>query len=66
MHGVTKPQTIVFKGGKVAEFPKGSQRTGYSADFTVNRLDFGMDKMLEMLGDEIQVQLGFEGMKTKK
>jgi polyisoprenoid-binding protein YceI len=63
LHGVTKPVTFALKGGKTAEFPKGVQRTGYSGDFTIKRSDFGMDKMLEMLGDEVQVHFGFEGTK---
>ena len=63
LHGVTKPVTIVFKGGKSTEFPKGVQRIGYTADFTIKRSDFGMDKMLEAVGDEVQVQFAVEGTK---
>lgn len=63
MHGVTKPLTIVFKGGRTAEFPKGVQRTGYVSEFTIKRSDFGMDKMLEAIGDDVYVQLSFEGTK---
>jgi polyisoprenoid-binding protein YceI len=63
LHGVTKPLTIVLKGGRTAEFPKGVQRTGYVGEFTIKRSDFGMDKMLGPVGDDIHVQLSFEGTK---
>jgi polyisoprenoid-binding protein YceI len=63
LHGVTKPLTIVLKGGRTAEFPRGVQRTGYSGEFTIKRSDFGMDKMGPAVGDEISVQISFEGTK---
>jgi polyisoprenoid-binding protein YceI len=63
LHGVTKPVTFVLKGGRTAEFPRGVQRTGYTGEFTIKRSDFGMDKMLQAIGDEVQVQLSFEGTK---
>jgi polyisoprenoid-binding protein YceI len=61
LHGVTKPITVILKGGRTAEFPRGVQRTGYVGEFTIKRSDFGMDKMTEAIGDDIQVQLSFEG-----
>lgn len=63
MHGVTKPVTFTLKGGRTAEFPKGVQRTGYTGGFTVKRSEFGMDKMVGPIGDDIEVQLSFEGTK---
>jgi len=61
MHGVTKPVTFVLTGGKAAEFPKGTKRIGFSTDFKLKRSDFGMDKMLEAIGDEVHVSISFEG-----
>ena len=63
LHGVTKPQTIVLRGGRSAEFPRGVQRTGYVAEFTIKRSDFGMDKMVGAVGDKITVEFSFEGTK---
>jgi polyisoprenoid-binding protein YceI len=63
MHGVTKPVSFTLLGGRKAEFPKGVQRTGYSAMFEVKRSDFGMDKMLEAIGDDVHVSISFEGAK---
>lgn len=61
LHGVTKPITVTLEGGKTAEFPKGVMRTGYSGEVTLKRSDFGMDKMLEAVGDEVHIAISFEG-----
>ena len=63
MHGVTKPISFVLKGGKKAELPPGVHRTGFSTELLLHRSDFGMDKMLEAVGDEIKVAISFEGVK---
>jgi polyisoprenoid-binding protein YceI len=66
LHGVTKPVNLVLKGGKKAEFPPGSgtQRTGYSTELSLKRSDFGMDKMVGMIGDEVRIAISFEGVKA--
>jgi polyisoprenoid-binding protein YceI len=61
LHGETKPVTFVLKGGKTAEFPKGVKRTGYSTDLTIKRSEFGMDKMLDAIGDDVKIAISFEG-----
>jgi polyisoprenoid-binding protein YceI len=63
MHGVTKPVTMILEGGGKAEFPKGTQRTGFSTTLTLKRSDFGMDKMTEAIGDEVAISIGLEGKK---
>ncbi len=63
LHGVSKPLTVILKGGRSAEFPKGVQRTGYVTEFTIKRSDFGMDKMVGAVGDKITVEFSFEGTK---
>jgi polyisoprenoid-binding protein YceI len=63
LHGVTKPITFTLKGGIKAEFPKGVQRTGYSTELTLKRSDFGMDKMLQAIGDPVHIAVSFEGVK---
>jgi polyisoprenoid-binding protein YceI len=63
LHGVTKPVTFTLKGGKTAEFPKGVKRTGYSTELKIKRSDFGMDKLLEAVGDEVFIAISFEGTK---
>jgi polyisoprenoid-binding protein YceI len=63
LHGVTKPITFELKGGRTAEFPKGVQRIGYSTELTLKRSEFGMDKMVEAIGDPVHVAISFEGVK---
>jgi polyisoprenoid-binding protein YceI len=63
IHGVTRPITVTLAGGRTAEFPKGVQRTGYSTEFKIKRSEFGMDKMLEAIGDEVFISISFEGTK---
>jgi polyisoprenoid-binding protein YceI len=63
MHGVTKSVSFSLVGGRKAEFPKGAQRTGYSTDLVLKRSEFGMDKMLQAIGDDIHVSISFEGVK---
>ena len=61
MHGVTKQVTLALTGGKTVEFPKGTQRTGFTTDVVLKRADFGIDKFSGMLGDEVHVAVSFEG-----
>jgi polyisoprenoid-binding protein YceI len=63
MHGETKSVKLTLQGGKTAEFPKGTQRTGYATTFTVKRSDFGMDKLSEAIGDEVTITITIEGTK---
>lgn len=62
LHGVKKPITFLLKGGKTAEFPPGVQRIGYSTSFRLKRSEFGMTNMLEAVGDDVYVNISFEGI----
>jgi polyisoprenoid-binding protein YceI len=66
MHGVTKSITFPLLGGRKTEFPKGVERTGYSTELILKRSEFGIDKFLEMLGDDVHIGVSFEGTKNKK
>jgi len=55
LHGVTRPVTIQFLGGKEAEFPAGVYRTGFTGKLVIKRSTFGIDKFQEMVGDEVQI-----------
>jgi polyisoprenoid-binding protein YceI len=63
MHGVTKAITLALRGGKMAEFPKGVQRTGFTTDLELRRTEFGMDRMVGPVGDEVIIAVSFEGAK---
>ena len=63
LNGVTRPVTLSLRGGTTAEFPKGVRRTGYSTELKIKRSDFGMDKLLEAVGDDVYIAVSFEGVK---
>jgi polyisoprenoid-binding protein YceI len=63
MHGVTKPVTFLLRGGKEAEFPKGTQRIGFFTEFSIKRSDYGMTKMLAAVGDAVKITVSFEAVK---
>jgi len=63
LHGQTRPLTFALKGGKAAEFPKGVQRVGFTTDLAVKRSEFGMDKLVGPVGDEVYIAISFEGVK---
>lgn len=65
MHGVTKPITLKLKGGKVGEFPPGVIRTGYSTHLDLKRSDFGIEKFVGMIGDEVHIAISFEATRKK-
>lgn len=64
-HGETRPVTFTLKGGKTAQFPKGTERTGYTTQFKIKRSEFGITKYQGMLGDEVWVDVSFEAVKKK-
>jgi polyisoprenoid-binding protein YceI len=63
MHGVTKSITVPLRGGRTAEFPKGVQRTGFTAEAMLRRSDFGMDRLVGPVGEEVYFAVSFEGVK---
>jgi polyisoprenoid-binding protein YceI len=63
MHGTTKPLTITVAKTGEGKDPKGAHRIGFETTFTIKRSDFGMDKMLENIGDEVTVIFSTEGIR---
>ena len=61
--GVTRPVTFALVGGRKSESPKGVGRTGYSTELSIKRSEFGMDKMIEAIGDPVFISISFEGTK---
>lgn len=62
MHGTTKKIKFLLEGGKEADV-RGMKKIGFFTDLTIKRTDYGMDKFLDSLGDEVQVSIGLEGNK---
>ena len=63
LHGVTKPVTLKLQHVGAGKDPWGGYRSGYVASTTLKRSDFGMNFMLDKLGDEVQIFCSVEGIK---
>ncbi|WP_240007008.1 YceI family protein [Pseudaquidulcibacter saccharophilus] len=63
-HGVTKPVTlqVKFNGGKLHPM-RGVQAMGFSAVGSFKRSDFGADKYVPMVGDEVNLIIETEFLK---
>ena len=63
LHGVTKPITLLLKGGKEHDF-KGTKRVAFSTELSLKRSDFGFDKnAIGPIGDEALIVIDCEGMR---
>jgi polyisoprenoid-binding protein YceI len=63
LHGKTKSITVPIERIGTADVPRMGHRTGYEATMKIKRSDFGMDKMLDALGDEVTIRIGLEAGK---
>ncbi|HWF59172.1 MAG TPA: YceI family protein [Nitrospira sp.] len=72
LRGVTKEVTLIATLNGITKDPWGNTRAGFTAEGTLNRKDFGMiwNKALDtgglVVGDEVQIHLDIECIKTKK
>jgi polyisoprenoid-binding protein YceI len=62
MHGVTRSITIELKKIGEGDGPGGKKRVGFGGTHMLRRSDFGMDKMLPAIGDEVTLLISFEGI----
>ncbi|MDH4185442.1 MAG: YceI family protein [Nitrospira sp.] len=71
LHGVTKEITLTGHYNGAAKDPWGNTRAGFSAEGQLNRKDFGMvwSRTLDsgglVVGDEVQIRLDIECIKSK-
>jgi polyisoprenoid-binding protein YceI len=63
LHGVTRPITITAKKIGEGKDPWGGYRIGFESTFTIKRSDYGMNKMIEAVGDEVTITFATEGIK---
>jgi polyisoprenoid-binding protein YceI len=63
IHGVTKPVTFDFNLAGPAKGMKGETRAGGDTAFVIKRSDYGMDKMVGPIGDDVHLDLSFEAVK---
>lgn len=63
MHGVTKEITLDLQKVGEGVDPFGLYRAGCYAELTIKRSDYGMDQMMQAVGDEVHLYLAFEGLR---
>ena len=62
LHGVTKPITIDVQHTGTSTDPRGTTRAGFEAQFTINRLDYGVSFMPDGLGKDVALIVSIEGV----
>jgi polyisoprenoid-binding protein YceI len=66
LHGQRRPLDLAFRLNKLGNDPYTFKRTvGFSATATLRRSDFGMDKVLSAVGDEVQLRLEVTAVRDK-
>ena len=60
--GVTKPITFEARELGSGKGMKGEFRRGFETTFTIKRSDFGMEKMVGPIGDEVELTISFEAI----
>jgi polyisoprenoid-binding protein YceI len=63
LHGVTKPITVQVVPTGTGKGPAGGAIAGIEASLSIKRTDFGMTKMVPMVGDDVQLHVSIEGRK---
>lgn len=65
MLGQTKEVTLPMQLIGVGKGPFGKQRAGFFTKFKIKRSDFGMNKMMQAVGDTVAITFSFEGIKKE-
>ena len=67
LHGVTRPVELKVHVNKVGTHSFSLKHVaGFSATTTIKRSDFGMKQMIPAVGDEVEIRLEIEGLRSKK
>jgi polyisoprenoid-binding protein YceI len=65
MHGVTQQIVLPLQMLGEGKSPDGSYHAGFMTQFTLKRSDFGMNNLLNMVGDPIGITVSFEGKRAE-
>ena len=68
LNGVTRPVELQlrFNGSNKGIYTKLRRKTGFSATTTIRRSDFGLDKQLDLVGDEVRIDIEVEGIEQRQ
>lgn len=65
LRGITRPVTLAVTVNRVGRHSYSLQHVaGFSASATIKRSDFGMRRLLPAVGDEVEIRLEIEGIRT--
>ena len=64
--GQTRPVVLPMRLVGMGTGPFGKERAGFFTKFTLKRSEFGMDKMLGGIGNNIAVTFSFEGVRVEE
>lgn len=57
LHGVTRPVTLQVEFNQAGPFMGGPYRVGFDGETTIKRSEFGIDKYVPALGDEVELHI---------
>jgi polyisoprenoid-binding protein YceI len=63
LHGVTNPITVQMNKIGEGDGLWGNHRVGFETTVTIKRSDFGMNNMLEMVGDDVTLTVSYEAIR---
>lgn len=67
LHGISKPVKLMVTLNKVGESPVTHRMTaGFSASTTIKRSEFGINRYLPSLGDDVVIKIGAEASPEKQ
>ena len=67
LHGIRQPVQLAVTMNRVGNDPYSFKRTaGFAATATIRRRDFGMDKLLSAVGDEVQLDIAVEAQRVRR
>ncbi|MEZ5465640.1 MAG: YceI family protein [Lysobacteraceae bacterium] len=68
LNGVTRPVELQlhYNGSVRSLYTKLKRKAGFSASTTIRRSDFGLDKQLDLVGDEVHLEIEVEGIRQRE
>ena len=63
LHGVTKPVVLSMRKTGEGDDPWGNHRIGFEGTTKIKRSDFGMNKMMQAVGDQVWITVAVEGIR---
>jgi polyisoprenoid-binding protein YceI len=66
LHGVTRQVTLPMRMLAEGKGPFNDHRTGFLCQFDIRRSQFGMNNVLNVVGDQVAITISFEGKRQEE